>query len=355
MGTSHPHLKSKETPQDINKMDFVFDCIIGKGGFGRVWRVEHRSLRRTFALKEMDKAKIIDKRSVNSVLNERKLLAKLKHPFIVNMQYAFQDLNRLFLVMDLMPGGDLRYHLGKHRTFNEETTKFFIACIVTSLEFLHLHGIIHRDIKPENLVLDSRGYLRLTDFGIAMELLSDNSADSSGTPGYMAPEVMCRQSHGPPVDWFAMGVIAFEAMKGFRPYRGKNRAEIREQILSRQVQLRRSDIPEGWSIEAADFINKLLQRKPQHRLGFNGVHEIKNHAWLRDFPWKRLFKKQSEAPFKPPLTDNFKRTSLFEFEEMPKSSIDINERSIQELFAGYVFNVNCKLSCESTVSLERSR
>ena len=125
---------------------------------------------------------------------------------------------------------------------------------------MHGHGIIHRDIKPENLVFDEHGYLKLTDFGIAREWLPevDNSNETSGTPGYMAPEVMCRQNHGIEVDYFALGVICYECMLGKRPYLGRSRKEIRDQILAKQVQIKIDDIPKGWSIEAADFINKCL-------------------------------------------------------------------------------------------------
>mmetsp|Transcript_5673 Transcript_5673/g.6676 ORF Transcript_5673/g.6676 Transcript_5673/m.6676 type:complete len:165 (+) Transcript_5673:166-660(+) len=163
-----------------------------------------------FAMKEMLKCRIISKRSVSSVMNERKLLSSLKHPFLVNMNYAFQDRENLYLVMDLLNGGDLRYHISKHRKFTEEQTRFFLACLLLCLEYVHNKGVIHRDIKPENLVFDSDGYLRLTDFGIARIWNPENAKDTSGTPGYMAPEVMCRQNHGVAVDYFAIGVIGFE-------------------------------------------------------------------------------------------------------------------------------------------------
>lgn len=130
------------------------------------------------------------------------------------MQYAFQDRDNLYLVMDLLNGGDLRYHIARHRRFSEEQTKFFIACILVSLDYVHSKSIIHRDIKPENLVFDERGFLRVTDFGIARIWNPDNSKETSGTPGYMAPEVMCRQNHGVAVDYFAVGVIAYECMMG---------------------------------------------------------------------------------------------------------------------------------------------
>lgn len=340
---------------DINRQDFIMDCIIGKGGFSRVWRVEHRRTKQMFAMKEMRKFKVICKNSIPSVLNELKLLAKLKHPFLVNIHYAFQDPEKLYLVLDLMTGGDLRYHLGIHRTFSESTTKFFVACLVTALEYLHANKVIHRDVKPENLVLDHRGYLRLTDFGIARSLKTDNSSDTSGTPGYVAPEVLSKTGHGPAVDWYALGVIAFECMQGFRPYRGRNRMEIIEQMLVRQVNLRRSDLPKGWSIESADFINKLIHRKPQNRLGTNGVHEIKSHAWLIDFPWTKLLEKRFKSPFKPENADNFNMQSSSDWADFKDYSYDINKCSIQSLFSGYFFNVNVKLNANSIGSLGSNR
>lgn len=187
--------------------------VIGKGGFGRVWKVQEGEIH--FAMKEMSKQRILSKKSVNSVLNERSLLSKLHHNFMVNMKYAFQDRNNLYLVMDYLGGGDLRYHICKHRRFSELQTKFFVANIVLCLEYLHNNSIIHRDIKPENLVFDSEGYLRITDFGIARIWNPENKKDTSGTPGYMAPEVMCRQNHGVAVDYFALGVIVFECIFGF--------------------------------------------------------------------------------------------------------------------------------------------
>jgi len=161
--------------------------------------------------------------------------------------------------MDLLLGGDLRFHLARKRKFTQDQTKFFCACIIHALETVHGHSIIHRDIKPENLVFDERGYLKLTDFGIAREWMPeiDNSNETSGTPGYMAPEVMCKNNHGIAADYFAVGVIAWECMLGRRPYQGKSRREIRDHILSKQAQIRKNEVPEGWSLEAADFINKV--------------------------------------------------------------------------------------------------
>ena len=139
------------------------------------------------------------------------------------------------MVSDLLTGGDLRYHIGRRRKFDEKETKFMIACMVLGLEYMHNQGVIHRDIKPENIVMEENGYVRITDMGIAKIIKTENAQDTSGTPGYMAPEVMCRQNHSYAVDYFAVGVIGYEFMMGRRPYVGRTRKEIRDMIFSKQV------------------------------------------------------------------------------------------------------------------------
>ena len=255
----------------------------------------------------MSKLKVLDKKSEKSINTEREFLSKLHNSFIVNMHYAFQDAENLYLVMDLMPGGDLRFHISRHKKFSEEQTRFFICCIIIALEYIHSNNVIHRDIKPENLVLDENGYVRLTDFGIAKENKSDNKSETSGTPGYMSPEVMKSLNHSFPVDFFALGVIGYEFMKGERPYVGKNRKEIKEQILARQAELKLEDIAQGWSKESADFINKSLIRKPENRLGYKGIDELKKHPWLKYYPWEMLYQKNLPSPFIPENKDNFDR------------------------------------------------
>lgn len=103
------------------------------------------------------------------------------------MKSSFQDRENLYLVMDYLNGGDLRYHIGCKGKFSQSETKFFIANIIIGLEYLHERKVIHRDLKPENFVLDSDGYLRITDLGVSRIVRDDNHQDTSGTPGYMAP------------------------------------------------------------------------------------------------------------------------------------------------------------------------
>ena len=313
--------------------------IIGRGGFGKVWKVRLRKTNELFALKEMSKVKIIDRRSEISIMSERNLLSTLHHPFIVNMYFAFQDFYNLYLVMDLLNGGDLRFHIAHKKKFSEDQTKFIIANMLLALEYIHSKNIIHRDIKPENLVLELNGYLRITDFGVAKINEKDNSSETSGTPGYMAPEVILVQNHSFPSDFFALGVIGYEFMLGKRPYLGRGRKEIKQLIIAKQVKLGEEDLPEGWSKESISFINSLLQRKPMKRLGYRGVGEIKNHEWMQSINWSLLEQKKIEAPFIPPLNEqNYDKRYCEGQDNVGETTIERYDLYLQsDLYVG-VFN-----------------
>ena len=253
----------------------------------------------------MSKAKIIDKKSVESVLGEKNLLSKLHHSFIVNMIYSFQDNDFLYLVMDLLPGGNLRYHLCLKRRFNEKQNKFLIGCILVGLEYIHSQCILHRDIKPENLVFDNNGYLRITDFGIAKKYVVNNKKDTSGTVGYLAPEILCNQNHTYSIDYYAVGIIAYELAYGHRPYIGRTKHEVKQLILTQQAFIEYDELPNGYHDEAADFINQLIQRKPKNRLGRDSISEVINHPWLQGFDWEGMKQKNLRAYYIPKEGDNF--------------------------------------------------
>ena len=336
--------KNINEENNLKREMFEFITVIGKGGFGKVWKVQYKKTKEYFALKEMSKRKILDKKSEKSINSEMKFLSILNHPFIVNMHYAFQDNDNLYLVMDMLSGGDLRYHCSRYRTFSEEQTRFFIACITYSLEYIHSNNVIHRDIKPENLVLDEKGYVRVTDFGIAKYNTKDNSSETSGTPGYMSPEVMNAENHTFTADFFAIGVIGFEFLMGYRPYNGKNRQEIKEKIFSGQVIISPEQKKNGWSDDVLDFINKLLERNKESRLGANnGVQELKEHQWLKYYPWDELEKKVLPAPFIPEQIDNFDK-SYCESEEKITENTKIRYKKIyssldyKKAFVDFFFN-----------------
>ena len=289
------------------------DYPIGRGGFGKVWKVKCKLNNKYYAMKIMSKLKIIKKNSVKNINNEKKFLSILHNPFLVNMICSFQDNDNLYLVMDLLLGGDMRFHINKRAIYNrkkdEKQLKFIAGCVLVGLNYIHENQIIHKDIKPENLVFDSRGYIHITDFGISKVFHPDNGKENSGTPGYMAPEVLFNKDHNYSVDFFSLGVCLYELLMGKRPYHGSNKKDLRKDIVSRQARIREDNIPDGFVksdtfFDCANFINSLLERKKEKRLGYNGFEEIRNHPWLIDFNWEDLENKKIYPVFIPPVGDN---------------------------------------------------
>ena len=147
-------------------------------------------------MKEMSKVKLIQNNAYEEMLHEQELSSKLNHPFLVTMNFSFQDNDFLYMINDLMPGGDLRFWYTHRKNFSEKECKFIIACIILGLEYLHTNKIIHRDLKPENVLFDKKGYVHIGDFGIAKELRNEPEekiVDASGSPGYMSPETILKQ------------------------------------------------------------------------------------------------------------------------------------------------------------------
>ncbi len=165
--------------------------ILGTGGFSIVWKVKSKSFSQLFAMKQISKQKLKSEKYINLIITERNILKELHNPFISNLYCTFQDENNLYFILDYFSGGDLRYYLYKEKKFSENQIKFFTACLIVSLEYIHSKKIIHRDIKPENLIFDKEGYLNIIDFGIAKDVSFSGGFcnEISGTLNYTAPEI----------------------------------------------------------------------------------------------------------------------------------------------------------------------
>ena len=215
-----------------------------------------------------------------------------------------------------------------------------------ALEYLHTLAIIHRDIKPENILFCSNGYIKLTDFGIARTWSPNNSNDTSGTPGYMAPEVTNAKPHGLVVDFWALGVIIYELMNGKRPYNGIHRKEYKENLASNEVQIKKDEKPNDWSNDSVDFVNKLLKRKEDKRLGSKGIEEIKQHSWFKNFDWIGVKNIKVNAPFIPIKTEDFFDESYLESfsistklkEDIAFQAQNLKNPNIQKLFRNFYFD-----------------
>ena len=265
-------------------------------------------------MKEISKVKAYLKKSIRSIMMERHILKHIHHNFISNLYFSFQDKDNLYLILDYFSGGDLRYYLNKHIQFNEKQIKFFISNIIISLKYLYQNNILHRDMKPENLVFDEKGYLNLVDFGISKKIRKNKHIrDKSGTPGYLSPERILKESQSFCCDYFPVGIILYELVFLKRPFNGRNKEEMTDNILYKNINLKKHNLPDIFinsssADELVDFINKLLKRKLNERLGSKGINEIIQHSWLKGLDWDTIEAKlfhEKEIYVSPSSGDNF--------------------------------------------------
>ena len=210
-------------PLHVDLTHFELLKVVGKGGFGKVNAITQLSTQELLALKRIEKSRIIKSKShLSMVWTERKIMSIVRSPFLCHLRYAFESDTELFLVMPFLQGGDLRFHLKERGRMREETAKFYAAQIVLGLEELHRHWIVYRDLKPENVLLDAKGNIQITDFGLAFMLRDDDkrrTRGQAGTRGYMAPETMGVRGYGLSVDYFSLGVMLYELLHGVRPWK----------------------------------------------------------------------------------------------------------------------------------------
>ena len=313
-------------------------------------------------MKEISKVKALIKKSINSIRMERAILKDIHYNFISNLYFSFQDKDFLYLIIDYYPGGDLRFYLEQNIQFNEKQIKFFVANIVLSLRYLRLNNILHRDIKPDNLVFDKKGYLNLTDFGISKKVKNNKIIkDKSGTPGYLSPEVLTGKNQTFSSDYFSLGIIIYELIFLERPFKGKTKQELAENILDNEINLTKDQLPNNFinspnADNLVDFINKLLKRKKEKRLGHKDINEIINHQWLKDINWDNLESKmhlEENIPFIPSPGDNFNflkvNNHLNQKEKNYKSYLKlINNSTLFNNFYYNFYSSNSKKSEEST-------
>ena len=268
--------------RECDKSDFYRcdDYYIGKGGFGEVWKVNHKKSNDLFVIKVLDKKRLKSQKLIEQLNLEIKIMYKVHHPHIMQLINHFEDDNNFFMIMPYASRGQLYTLLKKNVKLEQKMTAQFIRETISAVKYLHEHNIIHRDIKPENILLDQNYRVKLSDFGWSNFCNPDEKRKTfCGTPEYLSPEMVMKLPHDYRVDIWSLGVLLFECLAGYPPFTGQNEIELFRNIKQLKIK---------WPIDfpplAKNLVSKILKINPEER---PSLDEILKHSWFHHNPMIR--------------------------------------------------------------------
>ena len=285
--------------------------MLGRGAFGSVFACKKKDTGRLYAMKQLDKRRVQATDSVHALLAERDFLAQMDSRFVTSLKYCFADAETLFLIMDLMTGGDLKFHTNRDGTFAEPRIRFIAAQMLLGLEHIHANDIVFRDLKLENVLVDDRGHVKLSDLGLAVSVEYGPVKGYAGTPGYTAPEVVLSHEYERGVDFFSLGVVIYRALSGKKPF-AKRRSSKQQRL--RDVKGQSAELDQNVVAMMPRFVPRrcfngvtrsllrgLLMKNVEWRLGSDygqthGVDEVKAHPWFDCIDWALLEAGRVESP-----------------------------------------------------------
>lgn len=320
--------------------DFDLLKVLGKGSFGKVLLAELKGSGKVFAVKALKKDVVVEDDDIECTLTEKRVLAlACHHPYLTQLHSCFQTDDHLFFVMEYLNGGDLMFHIQTTGKFSEDRTRFYTAQIISALQFLHSKGIVYRDLKLDNILLDSKGHVKIADFGMCKENMDEGVTTNTfcGTPDYIAPEILKELPYDRSCDFWSLGVLVYEMLTGTSPFVGDLEEDLFRSILNSRI-----TFPKYLSKDAMAFLKGVLERVVGNRLGYCTRTNIREHRFFRPIDWEALERKELEAPFVPNVksavdTDNFDPEFTMEHAQLSPVETALIQTINQEEFAGFSF------------------
>ncbi|CAB3988927.1 G -coupled receptor kinase 5-like [Paramuricea clavata] len=289
--------------QPVTKKLFRHYRVLGKGGFGEVCACQSKISGKMYAMKKLEKKRIKRRKGEAMALNEKQLLEKVDCKFVVSLAYAYETKDALCMVLTLMNGGDLKFHVHNmgNPGFEEDRAYFYAAEVASGIIALHSKRIVYRDMKPENILLDDDGHVRISDLGLAIEIPEgENVRGRVGTVGYMAPEVIQNERYTFSPDWWGLGCLIYEMIQGKSPFRAR-REKVKRDEVERRVKEDTEEYSDKFSSHARHICTQLLSKDPKTRLGCRdgGWEELRRHQFFRNINWAQLEAGLIKPPFVP--------------------------------------------------------
>uniref|UniRef100_A0AC34RJ78 Serine/threonine protein kinase n=1 Tax=Panagrolaimus sp. JU765 TaxID=591449 RepID=A0AC34RJ78_9BILA len=345
----------------LSVADFLSLKVIGRGAFGEVRLVQKVDTGNIYAMKILRKADMIEKEQAAHVRAERDILSEADCEWVVTMYFSFQDHINLYLVMEFLPGGDMMTLLIKRDTLTEEETQFYIAEAALAIQAIHNLGFIHRDIKPDNLLLDAKGHIKLSDFGLCTGLKKIHRTElyrnwpsqlpsdfvskpfeskrkaetwkrnrrafaysTVGTPDYIAPEVFQSAGYTKSCDWWSLGVIMYEMLIGYPPFCSETPQETYRKVVNwQQTLVFPPEMP--ISVDAKATIKRFCCDHEKRMGTSSGIDEIKQCPFFRRIDWDRI--REMPAPIRVEVRGIADTTNFDEFNDTDFNFPEVKEIS----------------------------
>ncbi|XP_063298347.1 rhodopsin kinase GRK7 [Pelobates fuscus] len=289
--------------QPVTQKYFYEFRVLGKGGFGEVCAIQVKNTGQMYACKKLDKKRLKKKNGEKMALLEKEILEKVHSPFVVSLAYAYETKSHLCLVMSLMNGGDLKFHIYNvgEKGLEMKRVIFYSAQICCGILHLHSLKILYRDMKPENVLLDDDGNCRLSDLGLAVKVKEGNPINhKAGTNGYMAPEILKDECYSYPVDWFAMGCSVYEMIAGQTPFKDLKEKVTKEEVRRRTLEEEVVFNHPNFTPEAKSICSLFLAKNPEQRLGSrSNDDDPRKHPFFKSINFQRLEAGMVDPPFVP--------------------------------------------------------
>lgn len=306
--------------QNTAQSNIKFDDLrmlrtLGTGTFGRVKLVEHRPTKKTYALKMLQKAQVVAYRQQTNVMNEKDIMAEADHPFVLKLYRTFKDRDSLYMLLELVQGGELFSLLHtKGGKLPATDARFYSACAIDALVYLHDKSIVYRDLKPENLLLDNKGFIKVVDFGFAKRV-TDKTFTLCGTPEYLAPELVLGKGHNRAVDYWAIGILVYEMLVGSSPFADHQNND--HMVICKNIVKGVVDYPKKFNDKGKDFVSKLLVRDAHLRLGMMraGADDVKSHPWFKSIDFEKLRNLEVAAPWVPSINNPYDTSNFEPYDE----------------------------------------